>query len=75
MTTGTTVAYCYVNQIPPMDSTYHEVHRDRCYRLTQINRKQCLGQSYRHEPAVADAKKTYPKANATAFPSEAARRC
>ena len=53
----------YVNQTPQTDIGDHEVHHDVWCWLTQIKLKQYLGQFYRCQPAVAEAKKTYARAN------------
>ena len=53
----------YVNQPQQTDSGDHEARHDVWYWLTQIKPKQYLGQFYRCQPAVAEAKKTCPKAN------------
>ena len=49
--------------IPQTDSGDHEARHDVWYWLTQIKPKQYLGQFYRCQPTVAEAKKTCPKAN------------
>ncbi len=52
-----------VNQTPQADSGDREAHRDGCYSLARVKRKQYRGQSDPCKSAFAAAKKTHPKPN------------
>jgi hypothetical protein len=49
----------------------HEVHSETCIYLSLIQSKKYLGEFYSCAPAVAEAKKTYVKADGCAYCSPA----
>ncbi|HKG06337.1 MAG TPA: hypothetical protein VKB19_07765 [Pedobacter sp.] len=52
----------YVNT-RAQDNGDHEVHDETCYRLPEVANRKYLGDYYSCEPAVAEAKKSYVKAD------------